>query len=212
MTFRTERRITIAGSVHEVWAYLCDVGRWPEWAPTVLEGRVRGGGPLQPGSRGEQRAELVVGEEPRPEQGGDGGRAAPLPGVRRAHGHVRGALGNGTRAGRRWADRHHDVDRGRPRRHHARPPRPHAQGQNSARKRYRDGGDQGCGRVRRAGKRGVLDGTARLYRDAAELEEHPVTQVDRTREHLIETYRKKAKHYDITSRLYPVPGSPKRTH
>jgi ubiquinone/menaquinone biosynthesis C-methylase UbiE len=38
-----------------------------------------------------------------------------------------------------------------------------------------------------------------------------VTQVDRTREHLIETYRKKAKHYDVTSRLYPVPGYPQRT-
>jgi ubiquinone/menaquinone biosynthesis C-methylase UbiE len=32
----------------------------------------------------------------------------------------------------------------------------------------------------------------------------------RTREHLIETYRKKAKHYDITSRLYPAPGYPQR--
>jgi hypothetical protein len=56
MTFRIESRITIAGSVDEVWAYVCDVGRWPEWAPTVLECRVRGGGPLQPGSRVEQRA------------------------------------------------------------------------------------------------------------------------------------------------------------
>ena len=35
-----------------------------------------------------------------------------------------------------------------------------------------------------------------------------MSQIDRTREHLIETYRKKAKHYDITSRLYPVPGYP----
>src|SRR4029077_5573704 len=52
MTFRTESRITIASSVREVWAYVCDVGRWPEWAPTVLECRVRGGAPLQPGSRG----------------------------------------------------------------------------------------------------------------------------------------------------------------
>jgi hypothetical protein len=51
----------IAGGVHEVCAYLCDVGRWPEWAPTVLEGRVRGGGPLQPGSRVEQRAKLMFG-------------------------------------------------------------------------------------------------------------------------------------------------------
>src|SRR6202046_5189973 len=29
-------------------------------------------------------------------------------------------------------------------------------------------------------------------------------------ERLIETYRKKAKHYDITSRLYPAPGYPQR--
>jgi polyketide cyclase/dehydrase/lipid transport protein len=61
MTFRTESRITIAGRVHEAYAYLCDVGRWPEWAPTVLEGRVRGGGPLQPGARVEQRAKLMFG-------------------------------------------------------------------------------------------------------------------------------------------------------
>jgi hypothetical protein len=56
MTIRTKSRIKIASSVPEVWAYLCDVGRWPEWAPTVLECRVRGGGPLQPGSQVEQRA------------------------------------------------------------------------------------------------------------------------------------------------------------
>jgi demethylmenaquinone methyltransferase/2-methoxy-6-polyprenyl-1,4-benzoquinol methylase len=37
-----------------------------------------------------------------------------------------------------------------------------------------------------------------------------VSQTDSTREHLIETYRKKAKHYDITSRFYPVPGYPQR--
>ena len=61
MTFRTESRITIASSVHEAYAYLCDVGRWPEWAPTVLEGWVRGGGPLEPGSRVEQRAKGIFG-------------------------------------------------------------------------------------------------------------------------------------------------------
>jgi hypothetical protein len=61
MTFRTESRITIASSVREVWAYICDVGRWPEWAPTVLECRVRGGAPLQPGARVEQRAKLILG-------------------------------------------------------------------------------------------------------------------------------------------------------
>ena len=56
MTIRTESRIKISSSVSEVWAYLCDVGRWPEWAPTVLECWVRGGGPLQPGSWVDQRA------------------------------------------------------------------------------------------------------------------------------------------------------------
>ena len=61
MTFRTESRIKIGSSVREVWEYLCDVGRWPEWAPTVLECRVRGGAPLQPGSRVEQRAKMILG-------------------------------------------------------------------------------------------------------------------------------------------------------
>jgi Polyketide cyclase / dehydrase and lipid transport len=61
MTIRTESRIKIASSVREVWTYVCDVGRWPEWAPTVLACRVRGGGPLQPGSRVEQRAKLPLG-------------------------------------------------------------------------------------------------------------------------------------------------------
>jgi hypothetical protein len=61
MAIRTESRITIASSAPEVWAYVCDVGRWPEWAPTVLEGRVRGGGPLQSGSRVDQRAKLILG-------------------------------------------------------------------------------------------------------------------------------------------------------
>ena len=60
MTIRTESRIRIAGSVGEVWAYVCDVGRWPEWAPTVLECRVRGGAPLRPGSRVEQRAKGIL--------------------------------------------------------------------------------------------------------------------------------------------------------
>jgi demethylmenaquinone methyltransferase/2-methoxy-6-polyprenyl-1,4-benzoquinol methylase len=37
-----------------------------------------------------------------------------------------------------------------------------------------------------------------------------VSQIDRTRDHLVETYRKKAKHYDVTSQFYPVPGYPQR--
>ena len=47
-------------------------------------------------------------------------------------------------------------------------------------------------------------------RDAVGLNQRVVSQADSTREHLIETYRKKAKHYDITSRLYPAPGYPQR--
>jgi ubiquinone/menaquinone biosynthesis C-methylase UbiE len=38
-----------------------------------------------------------------------------------------------------------------------------------------------------------------------------VSQADRTRDRLIEIYRKKARHYDVTSRLYPAPGYPQRT-
>ena len=37
-----------------------------------------------------------------------------------------------------------------------------------------------------------------------------MSQGDQTREHLIEVYRRKAKRYDITSRLYPAPGYPQR--
>jgi len=61
MPVRTESRVTIAGSVPEVWAYFCDVGRWPEWAPGVLECRVRDGAPLHPGARVEQRAKGMFG-------------------------------------------------------------------------------------------------------------------------------------------------------
>ncbi|HTA32987.1 MAG TPA: SRPBCC family protein [Solirubrobacteraceae bacterium] len=61
MTIRSDRSVTIASSVLEVWAYVCDVGRWQEWAPTVIECRVVGGGPLQRGSRLEQRAKGIFG-------------------------------------------------------------------------------------------------------------------------------------------------------
>jgi polyketide cyclase/dehydrase/lipid transport protein len=56
MTIRTESCITVAGSIDDVWAYIADVRRWAEWAPTVLECRIRGGGPLQAGAWVEQRA------------------------------------------------------------------------------------------------------------------------------------------------------------
>src|SRR6185312_2550317 len=52
------------------------------------------------------------------------------------------------------------------------------------------------------------------HRDASAIDEHTVSQVGsaRERQHLIETYRKKAKHYDVTSRFYPAPGYPQRAH
>jgi ubiquinone/menaquinone biosynthesis C-methylase UbiE len=37
-----------------------------------------------------------------------------------------------------------------------------------------------------------------------------VSKTDSTRERLIGTYRRKAKRYDLTSRLYPAPGYPQR--
>ena len=37
-----------------------------------------------------------------------------------------------------------------------------------------------------------------------------VSRVESTHERLIATYRKKAKHYNVTSRLYPVPGYPQQ--
>jgi hypothetical protein len=61
MTFRSESRLPITRDIFEVWDYLCDVGCWPEWAPTVKESWVDGGGPLTPGARVEQRAKLPFG-------------------------------------------------------------------------------------------------------------------------------------------------------
>ncbi len=61
MPLRSESRVAIESSVSEVWAYLCDVGRWPEWAPTVRECWVGGGALLQPGSLVEQRAKGIFG-------------------------------------------------------------------------------------------------------------------------------------------------------
>lgn len=53
--------MTIANSVTDVWAYICDVGRWPEWAPTVDKAWVASGAPIEPGARVEQRAKLMLG-------------------------------------------------------------------------------------------------------------------------------------------------------
>jgi ubiquinone/menaquinone biosynthesis C-methylase UbiE len=39
-----------------------------------------------------------------------------------------------------------------------------------------------------------------------------MSRPDRPQERLIATYRKKAKHYNVTSRLYPAPGYPQQTY
>lgn len=58
---RTESRIVIAESVDDVWDYLCDVGRWPEWAPTVRTARIRDSRPFAPGVTIDQQAKGVMG-------------------------------------------------------------------------------------------------------------------------------------------------------
>jgi hypothetical protein len=60
-TFRCTSRLAIDRGAPEVYDYICDVGRWPKWAPTVEEGWIAGGGPLTPGARVEQRAKLILG-------------------------------------------------------------------------------------------------------------------------------------------------------
>lgn len=37
-----------------------------------------------------------------------------------------------------------------------------------------------------------------------------MSETDRAQERLVEIYRRKARHYDLTSRLYPAPGYPQR--
>lgn len=58
---RTESRISIAGSVDDVWRYMCDVSRWPEWAPTVRSARVTDDGVFRRGATIEQQAKGVLG-------------------------------------------------------------------------------------------------------------------------------------------------------
>lgn len=67
-SIRTESRINIAASALDACSYLSDVGRWQEWAPTVIACRVRGGGPLQPGAWLDQRAKGILGTSRRRSQ------------------------------------------------------------------------------------------------------------------------------------------------
>ena len=233
MSIRSESRITISDSVAEVWAYVCDVGRWPEWAPTVRECWVGEGAPLRPGSRVEQRAKGIFGSTRYRAQSVtavDAPRAVAFAGPM------------GTSAAR-WGielepidDRQTDatmwvevdleglmcaipgrVLNGRIRRVMDR----EMAAIKAALESATPGGSDSYLRGRRRGASALRRPRSKERgeaRDATEIED-PVNQIDRTREHpietyqehLIETYRKKAKHYDITSRFYPVPGYPQRT-
>jgi hypothetical protein len=60
-TIRSESRLTIARPVLKAWDYICEVGHWPQWAPTVQHCWVDGEAPLTPGTRVQQRAKLIFG-------------------------------------------------------------------------------------------------------------------------------------------------------
>ena len=189
MAVRSESRVTIASSVPEVWAYLCDVGRWPEWAPTVRECWVGGGAPLQPGSRVEQRAKGIFGSTHY--------RAQSVTAVE-APRSLAFAGTMGTSAAR-WGMELEPMDDRR-----------------TEAKMWVEVDPEGVmraipGRVLEGRIRRVMDREMAAIKAAVESATPGGRVADRrTREHLIETYRKKAKHYDITSRLYPVPGYPQR--
>ena len=195
MAIRSESRITIAGSVPDVWAYLCDVGRWPEWAPTVHECWIAAGAPLEPGARVEQRAKLILGATRRRSQ-----EVTVVEAPRR----VAFAGPMGTSAAR-WGMELEPTDE-----------------RQTAAMMWVEVERESVmraipGRVleRRIRRR---DGSSRWRR--SRLLSSPLRRAAReqrrdessTRAHLIETYRKKAKHYDITSRFYPAPGYPQRAH
>jgi demethylmenaquinone methyltransferase/2-methoxy-6-polyprenyl-1,4-benzoquinol methylase len=207
MTFRTESRMTFASNVHEVFAYLCDVGRWPEWAPTVLEGRIRGGGTLAPGSQVDERAKLMFGLSRSRSQGvtvveppttlafaGPMGTSAARWGMEFK------PVGDGQTNAMMWVE----VDFAGIMR--AIPP-------GMLKGRVQRVSDIEMEAIKAAvesdARKGVSSCPGR--RDTAGVDEPTASQTDSTREYLIDVYRKKAKHYDITSRLYPVPGYPQRT-
>jgi demethylmenaquinone methyltransferase/2-methoxy-6-polyprenyl-1,4-benzoquinol methylase len=207
MTFRTESRLTIASSVHEVWAYLCDVGRWPEWAPTVLEGRINGGGPFQPGSRVDERAKLMFGMSRSRSQW----VTVVEPPTTMA---FAGPMGT---SAARWGMELKPVDDGRTNAmmwvevDFAGIMRAIPAGMLKGRvQRVSDIEMEAIkAAVESDARQGGKSATGR--RDTAGADEHTGSQINGRREHLIEVYRKKAKHYDSTSWLYPVPGYPQQT-
>jgi demethylmenaquinone methyltransferase/2-methoxy-6-polyprenyl-1,4-benzoquinol methylase len=212
MTVRTESRVTIAGSVTEVWAYVNDVERWPEWAPTVLESWVRGGAPLRPGSRVEQRAkglfwsarvrsqQVTAVQAPRRVT-----FAGPMGTSAARWGMVLEPMGDGQTDAEMWIE----VDL--------------AGIMRASPCRILEGRIQRVSNremaaikaaVESATPRGPNSSMRAATSDpvASETDKPLPSPADRARERLIGTYRKSAKRYDVTSRLYPVPGYPQRAH
>ena len=61
MTVRSETRAEISGSASELWGYLADVSRWPEWAVGIVSCAISGDGELRSGSRLVQTARRPFG-------------------------------------------------------------------------------------------------------------------------------------------------------
>ena len=61
MPLRSQSRVRIAGTVPEVWAYVATSAAGQNGRRPFAKAGSRGGAPLQPGSRVEQRAKLVFG-------------------------------------------------------------------------------------------------------------------------------------------------------
>jgi ubiquinone/menaquinone biosynthesis C-methylase UbiE len=190
---RSESRLTIAGNSQEVWAYLCDVGRWPEWAPTVRKGWVAGGGPLRPGARVEQRAKLPFGSNHYRVQ-----TVTAVEAPRRLA--FAGTMGT---SAARWGMEFAALD-----------------DRQTEAMMWVEVDPEGpmCAIPRRLLKsriRRVMDVEMAAIKAAVESApssdpDTTVSQIDSTHEGLIATYRKKARHYNFTSRLYPVPGYPQQ--
>ena len=181
---RCESALTIAAPVPDVWAYLCDLGRWPEWAPTVLECWAARGAALHPGLRVEQRAKGPLGFSRH--------RAQHVTVVDAPH-RLAFAGPMGTSAAR-WGMELAPLD--------------------GARTEAMMWVEVDRKTVMRAIPRGVLGGRIRrvMDREMAAITAAVESDTDHTRGHLLRTYRRKAKHYDVTSQLYPVPGYPQRAY
>jgi demethylmenaquinone methyltransferase/2-methoxy-6-polyprenyl-1,4-benzoquinol methylase len=82
--------------------------------------------------------------------------------------------------------------------------------------RIRRGGDRETtaitGAIEAATPSGLDSPTRSRTSDPDASAKRTASPENRARAHLIETYRRRANRYDVTSRFYPVPGYPQRAH